>query len=149
MTPTLSDDEGHDRRVEEPRVDEVVGRRRGPRSAVRGAHARLLRGHRLHRRDPLLLLGRHRRRADLLSFLIRLKLSTMTPTKRFIAKKEPTNIHAIEKTAESEKSSRTGAVPGSSSPSSIHVHLPLVARAHHVEEEHRRREVVKRSHARS
>ena len=32
-------------------------------------------------------------------FLIRLNVSTITPTKRFIEKKQPTNIHTIENMA--------------------------------------------------
>ena len=41
------------------------------------------------------------------SALMWLNCSTITPTKRFIAKKEPTNIHTIEKSAAGEKSLRT------------------------------------------
>ena len=45
------------------------------------------------------------------SFLMREKLSTTTPTKRLIAKMYEKNIHAIGKSADSEKSFRSGATP--------------------------------------
>ena len=50
------------------------------------------------------------------SCLIRLKLSTITPMKRLIAKMYEKNIHAMGKSAESEKSFRPGATPASVAP---------------------------------
>ena len=46
------------------------------------------------------------------SDLMREKLSTIAPTKRFIATKAPTNIQMMKKKAIGEKSLRTGASPG-------------------------------------
>ena len=51
-------------------------------------------GHRLHGLDPLLLFAVIVA-DESVSFLIRSKLSTITPTNRLRAKKEPMNIQAI------------------------------------------------------
>ena len=60
-----------------------------------------------------------------LAFLMRLKLSTMTPMKRFIAKSEPTNIQSSAYAdGTSAASSRTGAAPGAVASISENMSIP-------------------------